>query len=166
MARNSVDPVLARIVATVERIGIAVTLGPVPAGFLPGVEIRDGGLVVDVERLAHPGDVLHEAAHIAVMAPDARAACTGGALDSDPGEEMACHAWCYAAAKAFDLSLETVFHDAYRGGGPWLRETFEAGGLLGQPLLQAWDMTRLAQAPDGFDHLPLYPAMAKWLREA
>ncbi|MCR9257149.1 MAG: hypothetical protein NXI16_13765 [Alphaproteobacteria bacterium] len=160
------DPVLTKIVETVTGLGIPVSAGTVPDdAFLAGVEIRGGGLVVEEAKLGHPGDVLHEAAHLAVMTPAERDGFTG-ALPEDPAQEMACHAWCYAAAKRFDLPLETVFHDAYKGGGPALREAFESGGLIGQPMLQLWEMTRLPNADASFDGLPVYPDMAKWLRDA
>ena len=71
----------------------------------------------------------------------------------------------YAMAVAFALPLEVVFHDAFKAGGPWLRQTFTAGHLLGVPLLQCWDMTRAPESPPGFDHLPAFPVMARWLRE-
>jgi len=34
--------------------------------FLPGILIREGQLLVDEEKLAFPGDLLHEAGHLAV----------------------------------------------------------------------------------------------------
>ena len=158
------DPALKKVVAIVRQVGLSVTAGRVSTtAFLPGIEIRSGGLVVDEDRLGYPGDVLHEAAHLAVMSPTDRHDI-GGALPEDPAPEMACYAWCYAGALAFDLPLETVFHDAYKGGGSSIREALESGGLLGQPMLQLWEMTRLPNADSSFDHLPLYPDMARWAR--
>lgn len=158
---------LPRIVDVITDVGIPIMFASVPDGFLPGVEIRAGGLIVDEDRLAYAGDLLHEAAHIAVMAPDQRTLCDGGALNADPAEEMACHAWCYAAAKSFDLPLDVVFHDAYKAGGSWLREVFQdEDSILGQPMLQYWEMTRLPNSDESFDHLPLFPKMGKWLRGA
>lgn len=62
-------------------IGIPARRGDVPAdSFLPGVQIANGGLVVDPLRLRWPGDVLHEAGHIAITPAPQRAALNG-ALD-------------------------------------------------------------------------------------
>ncbi|MGB7019857.1 MAG: hypothetical protein WBD80_11725, partial [Xanthobacteraceae bacterium] len=34
--------------------------------FLPGLDIRHGAILADEARLTYPGDILHEAGHIAV----------------------------------------------------------------------------------------------------
>lgn len=159
------SPDLARVVAAIEAIGIPVRSAALEDGLmLPGVKIDRGCLLVDEARLLYPGDVLHEAGHIAMLPPSERARIVG-TLPEDGGQETAALAWSYGLAVAFDLPLEVVFHDAFKAGGPWLREVFPAGGLLGTPLLQAWDMTRIPDAPPGFEHLPLFPKMAKWLRD-
>lgn len=105
------------IVGFLRRIGLVVderTLaGPT---FLPGIRVERGGLVFDPYRLAHPGDLLHEAGHLAVVPPGQRAAMDG-AIDADPGEEMAAIAWSWAAAQDLGLAPEALFHaDGYKGG--------------------------------------------------
>lgn len=159
------DPTISRIVDVIQEVGVQVRSGTVPDdAFLPGIRIDSGGLIVEEQKVAHAGDILHEAAHLALMTPDVREHHSG-ALPENPAEEMACHAWCYAAAKTFDIPLEVVFHDAYAAGGSTLREAFESGGTLGQPMLQFWMMTRLNDKDPFFDHLPTYPAMGRWLRD-
>lgn len=157
-------PHLAPIVAAIRTIGIPVRHGAVAGNMLPGVMIDRGALVVDEVELRFAGDVLHEAGHIAVLSPQDRIR-VAGTLPKEGGEEMAALAWSYAMAVAFALPLEVVFHDAFKAGGPWLRQTFTAGHALGVPLLQCWDMTRAPDSPPGFDHLPEFPAMSRWLRE-
>jgi hypothetical protein len=156
---------LARVVTSIQAVGIPVR--SVELGddvMLPGVKIDRGTLMVDERRLLYPGDVVHEAGHIAVMSPTERAGIVG-TLPDDGGQEIAALAWSYGFAVAFKLPLEVVFHDAFKAGGPWLREVFQSGGDIGAPMLQVWDMTRVPNAPPGFEHLPLFPEMAKWLRD-
>ena len=53
--------------AFVRGIGIDVRAEPLPDDtFLPGLDIRHGAIVVDEARLSYPGDLLHEAGHVAV----------------------------------------------------------------------------------------------------
>ena len=90
------NPLTERMADFVRGIGIEVHAGTLPAGtFLPGVDIRHGTIVVDEERLSYPGDLLHEAGHVAVAPPEQRAAPT---LSPSEGDELATLAWSYAAA--------------------------------------------------------------------
>jgi hypothetical protein len=156
------NPLTERIVAFVRRIGIDVRAATLPAAtFLPGLAIRHGAILVDEERLAYPGDLLHEAGHIAVAPPEQRAA---PALSPDPGDEMAALAWSYAALKHLALDAEVVFHPhGYKGGGPWLAETFGAGSYIGLPLLQCYGMTVEPKGAAARGVEP-YPHMLRWLR--
>jgi len=140
-------------------IGIPVDAVSLPAdGFLPAIEVRDGRLLYDPDRLQWPGDLLHEAGHIAVTDPAIRA--TVSEFASDGGDEMAAIAWSYAAALAIGIDPRVVFHDhGYRGDGQWLAETFADGRYIGLPMLQYYGLARLP-ADDGAP----YPAMVKWLR--
>jgi hypothetical protein len=128
--------------------------------FLPGLAIHQGELRVDPARLKYPGDILHEAGHLAVTAATERRSLGPGGLE-DPGLEMAVLAWSYAACLHLGLAPEVVFHDhGYKGEAAWLRQTFRSGGTLGQPLLAWMGLTSLkADAPAPF------PAMVKWLRD-
>ncbi len=130
--------------------------------FLPGVEIRYGGLVVDEILLLYPGDLLHEAGHIAVCDPAQRDAPRFSSQDG--GEEMAAIAWSHAAARAIGLETSVVFHSGgYRGGGPSLAENFDAGRWIGHPLLRCWGMT--LDAGEAADRgLEPYPHMLRWMR--
>ena len=124
---------------------------------LLGIAVREGVLVVDPARLAYPGDLLHEAGHLAVCDPALRDALAD--VSDDPGEEMAAIAWSYAAARHLELDPAVLFHaDGYRGGGDLLIAAFEGRGGPGVPLLQWWGMTR------GWDGEPPFPHMLRWLR--
>lgn len=158
------DPNTDRIVAFLEGIGIAVAPGAVEAGFLPGIAIRDGGLIVDAGRGFHPGDLLHEAGHIAVMAPENRPALSEVA--DEPADEMAAIAWSYAAALAIGIDPRILFHgEGYRGGGAALAAAFEGGATPGAPMLQLYGMSAEPHMAERLGLAP-YPAMRHWLRQA
>lgn len=130
--------------------------------FLPGLSIERGRLRVDPGRLAFPGDILHEAAHLAVL-PAAERGTVGPEGMEDPGLEIASLAWSYAACLHLGLDPETVFHPGgYKGDAEWLLETYRSGGTLGQPLL-AW-MGLTEWGPQAAEDRR-FPAMARWLRD-
>jgi len=145
-----------------EEIGLTVRRAALPEGtFLPGIQLEGNGLVVDEAKLLHPGDLLHEAGHLAVLTPAERRAA-GDNLNSGPGEEMAAIAWSYAACVHLGFEAELVFHDhGYHGGGRALRENFTAGCYIGVPLLQWYGLTR--ERADGTG-AAVYPRMDRWLR--
>lgn len=148
------DPIATRIVAFVTEIGIPVVATALDDDTpLPAMSVRRGTLLVDWARLTEPGDLLHEAGHIAVTDPAVRG--TLDAIASDPGEEIAAICWSYAAARAIGLDPSVVFHQAgYRGDGAWLAETFAGGTYIGLPLLAWYGIT----TTEG------YPTMTRWLR--
>jgi hypothetical protein len=150
---------LATIVDFIRGVGIVVETAALPEdGFLPAIAVRDGRLVYDPDRLQYPGDLLHEAGHIAVTDPALRP--TVSEFDGNGGDEMAAIGWSYAAALAAGIDPSVVFHDfGYRGGGQSILENFAVGRFLGVPMLQYYGLARLP-ADDGAP----YPVMIKWLR--
>lgn len=154
---------LDRILPFLAEIGIVVRERPLAAPtFLPGILIERGELVIDREKLAHPGDLLHEAGHIAVMPPSVRPQMNDGDLQSGPGEEMAAIAWSYAAAQRIGLDPAVVFHPAgYKNEAASLLENFAAGRYIGVPLLQWYGLTKEREDGSG---APVYPRMSRWLR--
>ena len=137
---------IATIVAFLESIGLEVRAGCIEdRAFVPGVVIHHGALVFDVNTVAHPGDLLHEAGHLAVMEPDRRCRCH---LDvgKRAAEEMMAIAWSYAAAVHLGVDPAVVFHaDGYRGGSASLIENFTAGRYIGVPTLQWIGLTAEAK---------------------
>ena len=62
------NPLTARIAAFLQGVGIETVACSLPDPcFLPGVEVDHGTLRIDEARLLYPGDLLHEAGHLAVM---------------------------------------------------------------------------------------------------
>jgi hypothetical protein len=157
------DPVTARIVAFIEQVGIPVETDSIPEGsFLPAIAIRNGAVVYDPARLEWPGDLLHEAGHVAVTPPEKRSALSE--IRSDPAEEMSAIGWSYAAALAIGLDPAVVFHDnGYLGGSTSLLENFAEGRFLAVPMLQYYGMT-LEPRPAAERGEQPYPHMTSWLR--
>jgi hypothetical protein len=141
-------------------IGISVEETTLPDDtFLPGILIHAGRLLIDRQRLLYPGDVVHEAGHIAVTRAAERPTLGGNVTENNPekeGDELAVHLWAYAACLAMDLPAEVVFHpDGYRNQSTWLINIFRTGQNMGLPLL-VWM---------GLSTNEEYPRMTRWLRE-
>jgi hypothetical protein len=157
------DATATLILDWLQHIGLTVHLAPLAADtFLPGVTLEPGGLIVDPERLLYPGDLLHEAGHLATMLPAQRASAESNA-NSDLGDEIAAQTWSFAAAVHLGLPPEVVFHPTgYKGAAETLIQIYRDGNA-GVPLLQ-WmgltlDPTRAAALS-----IPPYPHMIRWLR--
>jgi hypothetical protein len=162
------DPLAGRIIEFLSTIGIAVELTSLGDDtFLPGLRLDHGRLLVDPTRLTYPGDLLHEAGHIAVVPPDVRPRLSGdgSAAGIDMGTlETAVIPWSYAAACEIGIEPAVVFHPAgYRGKSEGLLRTFGYGVYPGAHLLEAAGMClgphRAADAG-----IPPYPHMLCWLR--
>jgi hypothetical protein len=127
----------------------------------PGLEINCGAVLVDESRLLHPGNILHEAGHIAVHDPKRRAQPK---FSPRPAEEVSAMAWSYAAIRYLCLDAEIVFYPgSYQGWAPSLIQAFGDGRYIGVPLLQLYGMTLETRraAERGLDP---YPHMLRWLR--
>jgi hypothetical protein len=157
------DPVTARIVAFLTEIGIPVETATLEGdSFLPAMTVRNGGLVFDPARLEWPGDLLHEAGHIAVTDPALRPMLSE--VRSDPAEEMSAIGWSYAAALAIGLDPAIVFHEAgYKGGSESILENFGLGQYFSVPMLEYYGMTLTKKVAAERGMAP-YPHMLSWLR--
>ncbi len=124
--------------------------------FLPGIRLEEGILQFDEEHLKWPGDLLHEAGHLATMPPSLRSSLSSK-LEVSPADEMAALAWSYAAATACGIDPHIVFHEGgYKSDGAHLVAQYACGlppGGPGVPMLQWYGMTRA------------FPNMDHWLRQ-
>jgi hypothetical protein len=159
------DPTATLILNWLQQIGLTIRLARLAADtFLPGVTLEPCGLVVDPERLLYPGDLLHEAGHLATMLP-ARRASTGSNAGSDMGDEIAAQTWSYAAAIHLGLPPEIVFHTTgYKGAAESLIQIYRDGNA-GVSLLQ-WMGLTLDRTQAAAVSIPSYPHMIRWLRTA
>jgi hypothetical protein len=161
-----------RITRFIAEVGIPVSAAELTSGtFLPGIEVRDGGLLVDAGRLRYPGDLLHEAGHLAVLDPAIRRVFGSehGPAGIDMRQlEVQAVAWSYAAALHLELDPAIVFHaDGYRGHSEGLLRSFAFGVFYGvSDLAEAgMTLTRVQAEAVGPEAQP-YPHMLRWLRAA
>ena len=137
--------------------------------FLPGILISHGELIIDEGKLLYPGDILHEAGHLAVMTPEERINSKGNVGNTvNPqqaaGEEMMAICWSYAASCKLGLAPEVVFHpDGYKGSSDWLIEQYTSGNYMGLPILQ-WIGLCYDAKMAAANKAEAYPQMSKWLR--
>lgn len=156
--------IVSQLIDFLRHIGLTVVEHPLSeATFLPGLAIEHGTLVVDRAALLYPGDVLHEAGHLAVI-PAAERAFLHENVGADGGPEVGAIAWSYAAAMHLGLAPSVLFHEAgYKGDAANLIENFAAGRYIGLPIL-VW--RGLTDAPDsGTVTATTYPGMKRWLAE-
>jgi len=154
----------------VRSVGIDIIFEPITeATFLPGILIDKGQLIVDKEQLLYPGDILHEAGHIAAMPAAERCQVRGniGIVKNESealGEEMMAIAWSYAACVAAGIPPEIVFHEhGYKGASQWYISQYTSGNYLSLPLMQ-WAGFCYDTQQANLNNTTPYPNMIRWLR--
>lgn len=177
--------VLPAILAFLDDIGLWAEIGSVPEdAFLPGLLIRDGGLVIDPEACLCAGDVLHEAGHLAIL-PSRLRPSVGGNVEAclerlrathpadptDPawacvgiGGDTPAIAWSFAAALAVGLPTPAIFiqegYQAQAGANPMaLHDQLVMGVFPGILHLARAGLTDSPLAAPG----PMtFPRMRRW----
>lgn len=165
---NDTD-VLGRIVTFLQTVGVPLSERQMSASsLLPGVAIESGQLVVDRSRVEWPGDLLHEAGHLAVVPARLRPMLSGTMseeIDVVHAGEPEATAWAYAAIVALGLEPDVLFHvGGYHGHSRQLAFTYAAGCFPGAGGLCAAGMALGREEAERRD-LPPYPHMIRWLRE-
>nr|WP_294861710.1 hypothetical protein [uncultured Fluviicola sp.] len=147
------------------QIGISVIETELPDDcFLPGLSIERNAILMDPQRMKYPGDLLHEAGHLAVTEEALRPLI--GTEEMDPGwpsdgDELAAILWSYAALRHLELEPEVVFHpNGYKNQSEWLIEQFQSGNYIALPLLEWMGFCHQC----GKDGAKPFPHMLKWLR--
>jgi hypothetical protein len=166
---NKNNKTLNKVIDFLKSIGINVYYKPINyATFLPGISIEDGELVIDEENFLYPGDILHEAGHIAIVPAADRGSLDEHSIEKREqreAEEMMTIAWSYAVCVHLDIDASFVFHDdGYKNGGSNIAENFKEGRYFGVPMLQ-WIGMAIERKNEENPHLPIYPKMIKWLRD-
>ncbi|WP_234573647.1 hypothetical protein [Rhodohalobacter sp. 614A] len=156
-----------RIILFLQEIGIAVKKSRIhEETFLPGIKIERGEMLVDKDQLTYPGDLIHEAGHIALTPKSDRAKLNGNVdeeKNSKESLETGAILWSWAALTYLKLDPEIVFHqNGYRGASEWFIENFTSGNYIGLPLLQWMELCKHQDSDEG---IPEFPHMIKWLRD-
>lgn len=156
------DPLVMKLVTFVRSVGIEVQACEIEwKSRFPGLDIRQAVVLVDESRLVHPGNILHEAGHIAVHDPARR---SHPKFSPTKGEELATLAWSYAAAMHLGLGAELVFYPgSYMGWAASLIENFGEGRYIGVPLLQRYGMAVEPRRAEQRGVEP-FPHMLRWVR--
>jgi hypothetical protein len=156
---------LEKIILFLKEIGIQVIETKLSEDcFLPGLSIEKNAVLMDPGRMKFPGDLLHEAGHLAVTAAELRPLI--GTSEMDPewpsdGDELAAILWSFAALTHLNLKPEIVFHpDGYKNESEWLIEQFGKENYIGLPLLE-WMGLCYSSEKNG---VKPFPHMIKWLR--
>ena len=133
---------------------------------MPGLLIEQGGIVIDKEALLYPGDVLHEAGHIAVVPADRRSLLNQQAIIESKErdtEEMMAIAWSYAACIHLLIDPFFVFHEqGYRGGRDYITDSCRLKNYIGLSMLEKIGLTVNEKNAHRLN-TPSYPHMTKWL---
>ena len=159
---------LQKCIAFINDIGIKTVLRQVGSdSFLPGLSIDKGCIIIDEDALKYPGDILHEAGHIAVVPANERSTLDATSIAGRPNreaEEMMAIAWSYAACVHLGIDAGFVFHDqGYKGGGSSLADNFKNGHYFGVPMLQ-WVGMAIERKNAAMPDEPVYPVLLQWLR--
>lgn len=165
--KSSVEKNLDTCIAFLHSIGIKTFYRKLETDtFLPGLSIEQGSIIIDRDVLKYPGDILHEAAHIAIVPAAERDTLNEEAIGKRPdreAEEMMAIAWSYAACMHLKLDPYFVFHDeGYKGGGSYIADNFNNKNYFGLPMLQWKGMAVDEKKADELGVAP-YPFMIKWL---
>lgn len=158
-----------QICGFIESLGISIIPRKLDAPtFLPGLELGPNCIYVDAEKFLYPGDLLHEAGHLAVTTAAQRHAVGSETLElpwPTDGEEIGTVLWSYAAARHLGIPLDIVFHsNGYKNDSAWLIDNFQQGNYIGLPLLQWMGLCFDEQQAPLHQVLP-FPSMRKWLRD-
>ncbi|MCG2611440.1 hypothetical protein LZZ90_07965 [Flavobacterium sp. SM15] len=136
--------------------------------FLPGLELGPDCLYIDYSKLQYPGDILHEAGHLAVTSASERKLIGTDAMAKEwpsQGDEIGAMLWSYAAANHLELPLEVVFHkNGYKGNSDWLIENYSQKNFIGLPFLE-WAGLALSAERAEKNNRKAFPVMQKWLRD-
>lgn len=136
--------------------------------FLPGVMVKNGALLVDEKKLLFPGDLLHEAGHLAVAPADLRQALSDEvALPEFNLNVLEAQAitWSYAACLHLEIDPRVVFHkNGYKGQSEHLLLNFSFGVFVGLNGLEEYGMA-FSEAKSRENGAPAFPKMQKWLRD-
>lgn len=180
-----IEGAFARTAAFLEGLGFVVRCDPRADGFLAGVEIANGELLVAMDADDMAGELLHEAGHLAVTPSLFRHRASGDLSEvarimsdwidgcglslevDDPiirgilqAGECEAIAWSYAAALTIGIDTRIPFCRGFEGEGLDLHDQVASGYYFGVHGLAAGGMTDLPRRPSPSP----FPRMKRWLQ--
>lgn len=163
------EPITQKILSFLHTIGIDTIEKELPDDtFLPGLSLSNKGIEIDFNKLLYPGDILHEAGHLAVTTAEDRNKIGTLEMATDwpsQGEEIGAMLWSFAASQYLEIPLEIVFHDnGYKGSSHWLMESYENETYIGLPYLE-WCGLTVSNEKAKAQNVKAFPHMIKWLRD-
>ncbi|MCP2025073.1 hypothetical protein L1276_000213 [Flavobacterium sp. HSC-32F16] len=157
-----------KVLQFLEEIGIDVIEKQLEPAFLPGLDLGPNCIYIDYDKLLYPGDILHEAGHLAVTTALNRKLAGTTEIPEDwptQGEEIAAILWSFAALHHLQLPIEFVFHsNGYRNQSDWYISNFNSGTYIGLPFLE-WMGLCVGNEKAEKENKSPFPAMQKWLRD-
>lgn len=159
------NPVTQKIALFLKEIGLETVASTIDGETnLPGLKPSFGKILVDESKLTQPGDLLHEAGHMACKDEADRKSTNFNGCKTNPAEELMAIAWSYAAAVRLNLDPKIVFHEeGYHGQSQQLIDSFRRGNFLGVPMLQYYNMTADPRSAKIIGSIT-YPQMLKWVK--
>ncbi|MFQ6599757.1 hypothetical protein [Flavobacterium sp. C3NV] len=168
MPVKEISSEIKKVLEFLTEIGIDVIEKEVNESFLPGLSLGQNCICIDYDKLLYPGDILHEAGHLAVTTSSERN--TVGTSEMSPewptqAEEIAAILWSFAAANYLQLPLDFVFHpNGYKGASDWFISNFSDENYIGLPFLE-WIGLTLSKDLALKEGKEAFPVMQKWLRD-
>lgn len=163
------NPITTKISYFLQEIGIKVIPKVINEDtFLPGIRIVEGDIWVDEAKILSPGDILHEAGHLAIFSKETRKSLTDSVIVSNTtqgGEEMAAIAWSWAALKHLNIAPEIVFHPkGYKDDSENIIANFLQKQYFGVPTLAFKGLCIDGKSPLNTDvkSEDVFPKMLKW----
>jgi hypothetical protein len=157
-----------KVLSFLDKIGIEVVEKKLNNTFLPGLDLGPNCIYIDFKKLLYPGDILHEAGHLAVTEAQERILIGTNKISKEwptPGEEMGAILWSFAVTKHLDLPIEFVFHpNGYKNESDWLISNFNNEVYIGLPFLE-WIGLTLSKEHALKENKKAFPEMLKWLRD-
>ena len=182
---DSSNPQLRAVTAFFSEIGLAWQLQPGANGFVPGVEIEGGVLLLDPD--ASPSAALHEAGHLSCMPAEFRHLAQGDLKDvfcamldtlndMDPDAPQAkaiiqcsdpeATAWAWAAGMHIGLPInQIILDDEYNGNGHVLRLQLQMRAYAGINGLANAGFCVTRPRLEDVTGLPAYPKLVRWLQK-
>jgi len=168
MAVKEISLEIKKVLEFLNEIGIDVIEKELDTSFLPGLSLGPNCIYIDYDQLLYPGDILHEAGHLAVTTSAERN--KAGTSEMSPkwptqAEEIAAILWSFAAANHLQLPLDFVFHpNGYKGASDWFISNFSDKNYIGLPFLE-WIGLTLSNDRALKEDKEAFPIMQKWLRD-